>query len=358
MQRRHFISGSAACLLTAGITALARSEGRSTLDHRVIACEEHFTISAVEEESARRQGPGARPRAFLNQLLDLGGGRMQAMDAAGVDVQLLSLATPGVQNFDPPTAQALAREANDQLAQAVRDHPERFAGLACFPPQSPNAAAQELARAHSELGLVGGVVHSHTAGEYLDDTKFWAIFEAAEALEMPIYLHPRDPADTLAGPALRVPGFRVGWVFGVETATHALRLIAGGVFDRFPGLQIVLGHMGETLPFALPRIDDRFAFERERSGLSHLEATPGEYFRRNFLFTTSGLNHWPQLQTTIAMVGVERILFAVDYPFEDSATAVEAIRDMPLAPSQRRAICEDNAMRWFGLKSADGVRPS
>lgn len=353
MSRRDFLRksvGAAGALLayraTGGEEPVPR---RPQGSYRMLPCEEHFTVQAVEDETARMAGPSAAPRAFLDTLLDLGAGRLHAMDTAGVDAQILSLATPGVQRFAAATAVSLAREANDHLAEAVKAHPGRFHGLATFAPQNPAAAAAELERASERLGLCGAVVHSHTNGEYLDDRKFWEIFEAAEALEMPIYLHPRDPSDNLAGPALDIPGFRIGWAFGVETATHALRLIAAGVFDAFPKLRVILGHMGETLPFAMFRIDERFRIESGSGRVPRLKRLPGDYFRDNFLVTTSGMNYWPALQATIAVVGIENVLFAADYPFENLPVSVAAMHGMPLAIEDKQRICELNARRVFRL---------
>jgi 2,3-dihydroxybenzoate decarboxylase len=281
------------------------------------------------------------------------------MDEAGVDMQILSLATPGVQDFSTEDAVELARVANDRLSELIRQSPSRYSGLAVFPPQAPREAAKELERAAQKLKLKGAVVHSHTRGEYLDDPKYWAIFEALESLGLPLYLHPRGPAPTLAGPAMNIKGFRVGWSFGVETGTHALRLIASGVFDRFPNLRIILGHMGEMLPFFMPRIDQRYRIEAEFRGSSPIKRLPGEYFAENFFVTTSGLNEWPQLRMTIETHGVQNIMFAIDYPFEDMREAVESIQSMPLSDDDRRRICETNALRVFGIRgesqASDGL---
>jgi 2,3-dihydroxybenzoate decarboxylase len=270
------------------------------------------------------------------------------MDAAGIDMQILSLSAPGVQNFAAATATTLARLANDRLAAAIAAHPQRFAGLAAFAPQDPAAAAKELQRAVHALKLHGALVNSHTNGEYLDEQKFWPILEALEALDIPLYIHPRDPAPALAGSG--VPGFTIGWGFAVETGTHALRLIGAGIFDRFPKLRIVLGHMGEGLPFFLERIDNRYGFEtRMFQPQVKLQRRPGDYFRSNFLVTTSGMNFAAPLQATIATIGIERVLFAVDYPFEDQAATVAALDALPLSVADKRRICETNVQRVFRL---------
>lgn len=280
------------------------------------------------------------------------------MDEAGIDMQILSLVSPGVQNFDARTAVSMARLANDRLSDAVRTYPTRFAGLASFAPQDPVAAAKELERAVTKLGLHGALVNSHTHGEYLDDEKFWPIFEAAEALGIPIYIHPREPAPSMAAP-LSMPGFTIGWGFAVEASTHALRLIAAGAFDRFPRLKIVLGHMGEGIPFMLDRIDNRYAFETALFPPPRkLKRLPGEYFRDHFFITTSGMNFHAPLRATIETLGVERVLFAVDFPFDDQRTCVDAIESMPLTVEERQAICETNACKVFGLRECEIRHPA
>jgi len=322
------------------------------------SCEEHFASRDIEAWLVRNNVTGgAGASRYGEALLDLGEKRLAAMDAAGIDMQILSLVTPGVQDLPISDALALARVSNDELAETIREHPDRYAGIAVAPPQQPDAAASELDRAVTRLGLRGLVIHSHTRGEYLDDQKFWPLLEAAESLDVPIYLHPRGPSQQLAGPALDIPGLRVGWSFAIETGTHALRMISAGVFDRYPKLKIVLGHMGELLPFAIPRIDARFAAESRHAQFPRPRGLPGEYLKSNFLITTSGMNYWPQLRMTIQVMGIENVLFAADYPFEDQGEAVSAIRDMPLSASQRHLLCDANARRVF-LSGGSGVQLS
>jgi len=194
-------------------------------------------------------------RRVRRQLLDLDGERLDIMDDNGVDVHVLSLTAPGVQTFSPADGTALARLANDRLAEVIKRHPGRFAGLAAVAPQDPKAAADEISRAITELRLNGVIINSHTGSEYLDDEKFWPILEAAEALGAPIYIHPRSPAAQMAA-AFKKYGLETGiWGFQAETGLHGLRLICGGVFDQFPRLKIVLGHLGEGLPYWLYRLD-------------------------------------------------------------------------------------------------------
>jgi 5-carboxyvanillate decarboxylase len=336
----------------------------SASSYRRIACEEAFQVPEILEALRKlysgapdiSSGPLGGPVVPL--LLDIGAGRIRGMDEAGIDMQILSLVSPGVQNFDARTAVSMARLANDRLSDAVRTYPTRFAGLASFAPQDPVAAAKELERAVTKLGLHGALVNSHTHGEYLDDEKFWPIFEAAEALGIPIYIHPREPAPSMAAP-LSMPGFTIGWGFAVEASTHALRLIAAGVFDRFPRLKIVLGHMGEGIPFMLDRIDNRYAFETALFPPPRkLKRLPGEYFRDHFFITTSGMNFHAPLRATIETLGVERVLFAVDFPFDDQRTCVDAIESMPLTVEERQAICETNACKVFGLRECEIRHPA
>lgn len=356
MKRRTFLQTTLAVSAAAGISRAKNIPADDAQRaYRRIACEEAFTIPEILEATRKHargipsmaSGPIVGP--FLPLLTDVGEGRIRRMDADGIDMQVLSLVSPGVQIFDPATAVSLARLANDRLAAAIKTHPTRFAGLAAFAPQDPAAAAKELQRATSELRLSGALVNSHTNNEYLDDHKFWPIFEAAEALDMPIYIHPREPAAGLAGP-LSLPGFTVGWGFAVETGTHALRLIAAGVFDRFPKLKIVLGHLGEGLPFFLERIDNRYQFETGMfAPRVKLQRSPGEYFRENFVVTTSGMNIAAPLLATIATIGIDRVLFAVDYPFEDQQATVAAFDALPLSNADKRTICDSNVRRVFKL---------
>jgi 5-carboxyvanillate decarboxylase len=198
----------------------------------------------------RHYGLGMSERciAVRERMLDLGERRIADMDAAGIDMQLLLLTTPGVQLLDTETAIALAAASNDQVSQAVHKHPDRFAALAAVAPQAPQAAAKELERAVTRLKLKGAVVNSHTQGEYLDDQKFWPIFEAAEALNVPIYIHPNTPPRDMIGPLLARGLDGAIYGFAVECGMHLLTIIASGVFDRFPKLQMVFGHLGEGLP--------------------------------------------------------------------------------------------------------------
>ncbi|MBO9602791.1 MAG: amidohydrolase [Novosphingobium sp.] len=322
--------------------------------YRRIACEEGFLSPGVlaqnkiSSTSALQLISADGPAAFLaGPLLDLGEGRIAAMDADGIDMQLLLLSSPGVQAFDAATAASLAGEANDYASAACARYPSRFAALAALAPQDPAGAVRELQRAATLPGIKGAIVNSHTNGEYLDATKYWLLFEALEAMDLPLYIHPREPAGSMnqimAGPVVGGPA----WAYAVETGTHVLRLIQAGVFDRFPKLRVVIGHMGEALPFWLPRIDNRYRFNLR--GPSKLARLPGDYIRENVWITTSGMNYWPQLEMTLKVLGPDRLLYATDYPFEKQGEAVGFVEAMPLDAAQKKALFEDNATRVFKL---------
>lgn len=321
---------------------------------RLYSVEESFMIPEIVAELSRlaggkptmKSGPIAGP--FMPLLLDIGEGRIAGMDADGVDVQVLAVSAPGVQAFDAATGLSLARLANDRLAEAVKAHPDRFAGLAVAPPQAPAEAAKELERAVTKLGLKGVVINSHTAGEYLDERKFWPLLEAAEALDVPVYLHPRDPAPRIED-VVMIPGFVVGWGYAVETGTHALRMIAGGVFDRFPKLRMVLGHLGEAIPFYLARMDNRNGFEMRAVGAKPLQRKPSEYFRDQFTVTTSGMNFAAPLRAVVDILGADRVMFAADYPMEDQKQVVADYQAIPLSAEERMKVSETTARRVFKL---------
>jgi len=296
--------------------------------------------------------PGSNQDRFRRQLLDLETGRLAEMDAAGVDLQVLSVTIPGVQMFAPDRADAMAIATNDHLAAAIAKHPTRFAGLACFAPQSPQAAAREMERAVSELKLNGFIVNSHTDDLYLDDPRFSPILEAAEALDRPIYLHPRAPSNGMAGP-FRDYGLGGSiWGFGMEAGTHAVRLILSGTFDRYPKLRIVLGHMGEALPFWMWRLDHMYRRRARDGRLAPTSLTPSEYFRRNMAVTTSGFEDAAILDLVIHRAGIENVMWAIDYPFESSVDAATFIDQATLSPPQRAGICHANAERIFRIAPA------
>jgi 5-carboxyvanillate decarboxylase len=296
------------------------------------------------------------PRAMLmsSRIQDIGARRIADMDAAGIDMQILSLTSPGVQIFDAATGTALAHSANDQLAEAIRRYPDRFAGLAAIAPQDPPAAARELERAVTTLGLKGAIVNSHTHGEYLDDPKFWAIFEAAEALDVPIYIHPTTPPRSMIAPfqARGLDGAIFG--FGVDTALHVLRIIIAGVFDRFPKLRLVIGHLGEALPYWLFRIDFMhapMAAAGRYPGVGPLARKPSEYFRDHVFVTTSGMAWEPVILFAQSVLGVEHVMYAMDYPYQYVPEEVQVTDDLPIGDDDKRKLYQTNAERVFRLNA-------
>jgi 5-carboxyvanillate decarboxylase len=280
--------------------------------------------------------------------------RLAEMDRHRVDMHVLSITAPGVQAFDADLGSDLAILANDKLASIVRQHPARFAGLAAVAPQSPERCAREIKRAITELGLKGIIINSHTHGEFLDDPKFAPILESAVAHDAPIYLHPNFPADSMIEPYTRYGMMGALWGFQAECSLHVVRMILGGVFDRYPQLKIVLGHLGEGLPYWLGRLDNRYQNILKRGGLkllgmNRLERLPSEYFRTNFFVTTSGMASIPPLLYCIDLLGPDRVLFAIDFPFEQTEEAVSFIRNAPLSPEIMRKVTHQNAERIFRI---------
>ncbi|MGH9738549.1 MAG: amidohydrolase family protein [Candidatus Acidiferrales bacterium] len=284
---------------------------------------------------------------IVRRLADMGEGRISDMDASGIDVALLLLTAPGVQVFDAATANSLAASTNDQLAEAIRKYPTRFAGLAAIAPQDPKTAAKEFERATKTLGLKGAVINSHTEGEYLDDPKFWDIFEAAEALNAPIYIHPREPGPQMLQPFLRRGMERALWGFNVEVSVHTLGLIAAGVFDRFPNLKIVIGHAGEGLPYMLYRID--YWEQRKKPFMPKLKMLPSDYMRRNIFITTSGMPWGPAIQLAQSVLGVDRVLYAMDYPYEFEIEEVTMTDDISMSDADKKKFFQTNAEKVFSL---------
>ena len=369
IRRRAFLGGSSAAFTAAAVPSLAAPGAKLPKRLRKIATEEAFTTPELAQawrEIARSSPsknldlpfiksifddpkPGSIRDDFRRRLLDLEGERLQIMDEAGVDMHLLSVTIPGVQMFDAETANVYASAANDRLAEAIRRHPDRLSGLACFAPQSPRQAALEMERAINVLHLNGFIINSHTNNEYLDDPKFWPIFEAAEALDRPIYIHPRAPSDGMAEPFRQYNMSGSIWGYAAEAGTHAIRLILSGLFDRFPRLQIVLGHMGEAVPFWLWRVDFMQA-RRTREGMANkLQLTPSQYFRRNFAITTSGVESHDVLDYVIKVVGVDNVMWAIDYPYQDTKPAVAFMDTAPISKADRAQIYHRNAERIFHI---------
>ena len=327
-----------------------KSETRQ--DHtRKIALEEHFLLPEFKpyfETTAINISPELFGRAF-DALHDFGDRRLEAMDAGGIDMSILSLAGPGVQvEADTKVAIQRATECNDFLAEKMRDQP-RFGGLAHLPMQEPAAACRELERCMTELGYQGAMINGATNGVYLDDDRYSPFWECAQSLGAPVYIHPSNPTamppmydghSELYGPV---------WSWTVETANHALRLVFGGVFDRFPDAKLVLGHMGETLPYQLWRFDSRWKICN--AGERTLKLAPSDYFRRNMWITTSGACSDEPLKCALAALGEDRVLFSVDYPFEQTLLATQWIEQADISTEVRHKVCSENAKSLFGLAS-------
>ncbi|HEX6994187.1 MAG TPA: amidohydrolase family protein [Gammaproteobacteria bacterium] len=293
-----------------------------------------------------------RTKAIVERLQDVGERRIADMDSSGIAMQVVSLTAPGVQIFDGATAAALTVEYNDQLADACARYPDRLCGLAAVAPQEPEQAARELERAVTRLGMKGAIVNSHTHGEYLDDERFWPIFEAAEALDVPVYIHPQTPPRSMIEPFLArgLDGAIFG--FGVETGLHMLRLIVSGVFDRFPKLRIVVGHLGEGIPYWLFRVDffhRSIVATRRYESVKPLKRQPSDYMRENFYVTTSGMAWEPVILFARSVLGADRVLYAMDYPYQFVPEEVAVTDDLPISDVEKQALYAGNAERVFKL---------
>jgi uncharacterized protein len=296
---------------------------------RTITLEEHF----VTESFLRATGTYATPQlaAMQSKLLDLGAGRIADMDAAGIDFQVLSLVTMGLDELDAAQANALVHGVNDELSDAMRAYPTRLGGFATLALKDANGAAAELDRCVSRLGFRGALVSGMVDGLFLDDPRFLPFFEAAAHLEVPVYLHPAPPPEPvrrayfsgLSGDLGQMLSI-AGWGWHAETGLHTLRLIVSGLFDRLPALQLIIGHMGEGLPYALARSSGILSH-----AAPHLRQPVAAYFRSNIHLTTSGYFTQPPLRCAIDVIGIDRILFSVDYPFSPNTRGREFLQGLP-----------------------------
>ena len=307
----------------------------------IIAIEEHYWDAELAAHFVG--GEASRPGLIGTRLRAFGGDRIADMDAAGIDISVLSHGAPSGQKLPADIAGPLIARVNDRLADVVAAHPQRFAAFAALPTAVPEAAADELERCVAR-GFKGAMIHGLTNGEFLDAQKFWPIFARAEALDVPIYLHPAlpHPAVTAAYYQDYVQDFpmvvRPAWGYTVETATQAIRLVLSGLFDAHPKLKIILGHLGETLPFLVWRIDQALS----RPGQKPLSFR--KIFTNNFWVTTSGFFSDAALACTIAEMGVDRVMFAVDWPFvSDSKPAVDWMAGLSLPAADKAKILSGNA---------------
>jgi 2,3-dihydroxybenzoate decarboxylase len=298
------------------------------------------------------RSPSQRATELIARIQDMGARRLADMDASGIARQLVFLTAPGVQVFETDTATRLARECNDQLKDDVSRNPTRFAALAAIAPQDPHAAGAELERCVNKLQFKGVVVNSHTQGEYLDDQKYWPIFEAAQALDVPVYLHPNTPPPAMIGPFLARGLEGAVYGFAVETGLHLLRLVFAGVFDRFPRLKLAVGHLGEGLPFWLFRIDfmhRAMVAAKRYDTVLPLKRKPSDYFKENIWLTTSGMQWAPAIQFCISVLGIERVLYAMDYPYQFVPEEVKVTDEMPMSEKDRDKLYRGNAEKLFKL---------
>jgi predicted TIM-barrel fold metal-dependent hydrolase len=323
---------------------------------RVVAIEEHFLTPLYREKiganeyrnfylTSRGQQMG---HDIIEQNMDLGAKRLAHMDAHGVDMQVLSFGSPGPQAFGADVAIPMARDANDRLHAALKAHPTRFAGFAALPTADPGAAVDELERCVTKLGLKGAMIHGHQRGEFLDAKQYWPIWERAEKLGVPVYLHPALPHPDAV--QAYFDGYeelaRAPWGFAVDTSCHFLRLVFAGVFDAYPRLRIILGHLGEGLPFAMHRMNEHSWAAAKRRGL---KKQPIEYLRDNLVVTTSGNWFEPAFVCTLLALGADNILFAIDWPYEANKTGMEFLRALSISDADKEKIAHRNAQRLLRL---------
>ena len=327
---------------------------------RTIAIEEHFLADGFREfmKRAASSQTGGSSRTFAAELeakmSDLGATRLKDMDAGGIDLQVISHTASAIVPLPGDEAVRLTREANDQLATAVAAHPDRFAGFATLPMTDPEDAADELERAVRSLGFKGAMINGTTHGRFLDDRSFLPILERAVALSVPIYVHPGVPPAAVReayysgfDPAVNFSLSTAGWGWHSEVGIHALRLILAGVFDRFPSLQIIIGHMGEMIPFMLARINNVLT-----PVAKHLQHAVPDYFLQNFYITTSGFFTDPPLLLALQTIGADRIIFSVDYPYSANEQGRVFLDSASISPADKEKISHLNAERLLKLAQA------
>jgi 2,3-dihydroxybenzoate decarboxylase len=295
--------------------------------------------------------PSPRATRIIERLQDLGPQRIADMDERGIDKQIIALTAPGVQLLQRDVAVALATLANDQLAAACAKYPDRYVGMAAVAPQDPAAAVREMERA-KKLGFKAVIINGHINGEYLDNPKYWPILEAAEALGLPIYIHPNSPPRSMIQPFLESGLDGAIFGFGVDTGLHALRLIVNGVLDRFPKLTVIIGHMGEALPFWSYRLDymHRATVNSQRYDfMTPLQKTVTEYLQQNFYITNSGVAWELAIKFSQDALGVDRVLYAMDYPYQCDPEEVVALDGMTMSAENKKKFFQTNAEAAFNL---------
>ncbi len=346
---------------------------------KVIAFEEHYRLPAISEEHRnealtsemdllKRAGYGSPDSKgdWPPGISDLGAGRIAAMDAAGIDVQILSHTVPGPETLEPSAATDLARQANDSVADAVAEHPDRLRGFATLPMRDPEKAAAELERVVKERQFVGALINGHISGRFLDDQFFWPVFETAETLGVPVYLHPTVPSQPVIDAyysgfdpkvTARLSGAGMGW--HIDVGIHCVRLILGGVFDRFPGLQVIVGHQFEALSWMAWRAD--YSFPTNETGLNR---TVKEYLRENFYGGILAGEFFNQdsgavdpswslsfnaYQAMVNVIGIDRVIFTADYPYGSMQAARQFLDQLPINPEDRAKIAHRNAERLLRI---------
>jgi 2,3-dihydroxybenzoate decarboxylase len=319
---------------------------------KVIALEEHYWDRELSSQFSER-GPEMRIPALQERLFDLGALRLKEMDEAGIDLQVLSHGAPATQRLDAASAVPVARSVNDRLFQSIQNHKGRFEAFAVLPSADPKASADELERAVTRLNFKGAMIHGLTTIEgkqlFIDDKRFWPIFERAHQLDVPLYMHPAPPHKAVVEAYYRdyleqYPGLMTAaWGFTVETATQGIRLVLSGLFEQYPGLKIILGHLGESLPFSAWRID--MALARQGNRKSSFRDT----FREHFWITTSGNFSTPALVCCMMEMGIDRILFSVDYPFVPNGPGPKWMETVPLSNEDKAKVLHGNAERLLKL---------
>jgi predicted TIM-barrel fold metal-dependent hydrolase len=322
---------------------------------RIITLEEHFASRMQIEKTKHQPKSVFKDRSahighdIEVELYDIGARRVAAMDAAGIDLQVLSLTQPACETFDVEIAIPMAREANDLMHQAISAYPGRFAAFAALPTPDPEAAVKEFERAITELGFCGAMINGPTKGVFLDDKKFWPLLECAESHNVPIYVHPAVPCEGYVQAYFR--GYeelsRAAWGFAADASAHFLRIVFSGAFDRFPHLKIILGHMGEGLPFGMDRLGDHTGYVGKRRGLKR---HPLEYFRDNLVITTAGAFSNAALLCSMLTLGPDNLLLSVDWPYESNKMGVAFLRAAPIGEHDREKIAHKNAERILKLQ--------
>jgi predicted TIM-barrel fold metal-dependent hydrolase len=320
---------------------------------RIVTLEEHILTPGFSAATRNlRSGPPLKLRERMEPaLLDMGEGRLHAMDEAGISLQVLSLAADGLDELPRDEAVALAADANDRIAAAVSAHPDRFAGFAILALTDVDAAVEEMYRARQQLGFAGVMLHGTTQGIFLDDERFEPVWAAAEDLRVPVYLHPAPPPPEVQQAYYSgLPGNMghllaiAAWGWHAETGLHVLRLIVSGLFDRHPGLRLIVGHMGENLPFSIARASgvlDQMS--------QHLKRPVEEYFHKHFWITTSGYFTVPPFQCALEVVGIDRMLFSIDYPFSSTGRGRKFLDSLELGQGDLKKLAYANAQKLLGL---------